>query len=100
MLQRFFSQMPKGGDLHNRLTGSVYAETCFDIALNEGMYLDQQTFRLCLKDNSGIPSRTIQLGPDMTGLHGIRVQCIDHWSVRNYWDFAQTLPTDEFFFGA
>jgi hypothetical protein len=25
MLQYFFSQMPKGGELHNHLTGSVYA---------------------------------------------------------------------------
>ncbi|MDR1250041.1 MAG: hypothetical protein LBK63_12150, partial [Treponema sp.] len=24
-LQYFFTQMPKGGDLHNHLTGSVYA---------------------------------------------------------------------------
>jgi adenosine deaminase len=69
------------------------------MTLNEGMYLDPETFRLYLKDDSGIPSQAIHLHPDMHGLHGIRVQCIDHWSVRNYWDFAQTLPPDEFFFG-
>jgi adenosine deaminase len=98
-LQYFFSQMPKGADLHNHLTGSVYAETYFDIAVNEGMYLDPQTFRLYRQGDSGIPSQAIQLGPDMPNLHSIRVQCIDHWSVRNYGRYTQTLPPDEFFFG-
>jgi hypothetical protein len=91
--------MPKGGDLHNHLTGSVYAETYFAIAVNEGMYLDPETFRLYRQDDSGIPARAIQLGPGMDGLHGIRIQCIDHWSVRNYGYFTQTLAPDEFFFG-
>jgi len=27
MLTAFLEQMPKGGDLHNHLTGAVYAET-------------------------------------------------------------------------
>jgi adenosine deaminase len=98
-LQYFFSQMPKGADLHNHLTGSVYAETYFDIAVNEGMYLDLQTFSLYQQDDSNIPSRAIQLGPDMLNLHSIRIQCIDHWSVRNYGYFTQTLAPDEFFFG-
>ncbi|MDR0597369.1 MAG: hypothetical protein LBG14_02565, partial [Treponema sp.] len=97
-LQYFFSQMPKGADLHNHLTGSVYAETYFTIAVNEGMYLDLQTFRLYRQGDPGIPSQAIQLGPDMPNLHSIHVQCIDHWSVRNYGRFVETLPPDEFFF--
>jgi hypothetical protein len=98
-LQYFFSQMPKGADLHNHLTGSVYAETYFAIALNEGMYLDLQSFKLYRQGDSGIPAQAVQLRPGMPGLHGIRVQCIDHWSVRDYGYFTQTLPPDEFFFG-
>jgi adenosine deaminase len=99
-LQYFFSQMPKGGDLHNHLTGSVYAETYFTIAVNEGMYLDTQTFKLYRQGDSGIPSQTIiRLSPDMPDLHSIHVRCIDHWSVRNYGVTGETLPPDEFFFG-
>jgi adenosine deaminase len=88
--------MPKGADLHNHLTGSVYAETYFDIAVNGRMYLDLQTFKL-YKSDPRLP-QAIQLTPDMPNLHNIRVQCIDHWSVRNYGYLAQTLPPDEFFF--
>jgi adenosine deaminase len=97
-LQYFFSQMPKGADLHNHLTGSAYAETYFNIAANARMYLDTQTFRL-YKDRDSAPAGAIQLSPDMPNLHSILVQCIDHWSVRNYGYLPQTLPPDEFFFG-
>lgn len=31
-LRQFFTAMPKGGDLHNHLTGSAYAETYFEMA--------------------------------------------------------------------
>jgi adenosine deaminase len=100
-LQYFFSQMPKGGDLHNHLTGSAYAETYFNIAVNANMYLDPQTFKL-YKDDPGLDPRLpkpIQLSADMPNLHTLLVQCIDHWSVRNYGYYSQTVPPDEFFFG-
>ncbi|MDR0910672.1 MAG: hypothetical protein LBM77_13020, partial [Spirochaetaceae bacterium] len=45
-LQYFFSQMPKGGDLHNHLTGSIYAETYFQFAVSKNMYLDTDTYLL------------------------------------------------------
>lgn len=31
-LRQFFTEMPKGGDVHNHLTGSAYAETYFELA--------------------------------------------------------------------
>jgi adenosine deaminase len=99
MLQYFFSQMPKGGDLHNHLTGSAYAETYFDIAVNARMYLDTQTFKL-YKEISEVPPQhhAIQLRPDMPDLHGVRIKCIEAWSIRDYEHLARTLPPDEFFF--
>jgi adenosine deaminase len=96
-LQYFFTQMPKGADLHNHLTGSAYAETYFAIAVEEAMYLDAQTFKL-YRQGDPRPAQAIQLSPDMPNLHSIRVQCIDHWSARNYEHISQTLPPDEFFF--
>ncbi|MDR0910238.1 MAG: hypothetical protein LBM77_10795, partial [Spirochaetaceae bacterium] len=45
-LQYFFSHMPKGGDLHNHLTGSIYAETYFQFAVSKNMYLDTDTYLL------------------------------------------------------
>jgi adenosine deaminase len=96
-LRYFFATMPKGADLHNHLTGAAYAETYFNIAVNANMYLDTKTFRL-YRTNPGLPG-TIRLRSDMPTLHTIRLQAIDHWSVRNYNHYAQTQPPDEFFFG-
>ena len=42
MLQVFLRQMPKGGDLHNHLTGAVYAETYIQSAAKEGLCVDLQ----------------------------------------------------------
>lgn len=42
MLQAFLRQMPKGGDLHNHLTGAVYAETYIQSAAKEGLCVDRQ----------------------------------------------------------
>lgn len=97
-LQYFFSRMPKGGDLHNHLTGSVYAETYFDIAVKEGMFLDPDSYMLYLKDDTHKPEKCIGLNPDMNNLHDWRVRCIDHWSIRNFQTSRSTLPPDEFFF--
>jgi hypothetical protein len=97
-LQYFFFQMPKGGDLHNHLDGSVYAETYFKIALDARMYLDTQTYRLYAADDPARPGNSIQLRPDMPGLHALYMLCIDHWSVRNFQHYSQRLPPDEFFF--
>lgn len=35
LLNHFFMKMPKGGDLHNHLTGSAYAETYFTLAVDD-----------------------------------------------------------------
>lgn len=98
MLQHFFSQMPKGGDLHNHLTGSVYPETYFNIALQDSMYLDTLTYILYQKNDASRPKSTKQLKPKMEKEHLYRVRCIDNWSVRNFNPAKQELPPDEFFF--
>ena len=39
-LYAFLVKMPKGGDLHNHLTGAVYAETFLRIAAEDGLCVD------------------------------------------------------------
>ena len=95
-LQYFFQQMPKGGDLHNHLTGSVYAETYFDIAMREGLWLDTETFVLYGQAQS--PS-CVQLQPGMENEQYLRMRAIDQWSIRNFDTYDHQLPQDEFFFG-
>lgn len=40
LLRRFLEQMPKGGDLHNHLSGTVYGETYIRLAAAGGLCID------------------------------------------------------------
>jgi adenosine deaminase len=44
LLRRFLEQMPKGGDLHNHLSGAVYAETYIRLGASDGLCVDTATF--------------------------------------------------------
>src|SRR5215813_12598211 len=43
LLSAFVEQMPKGGDLHNHLTGAVYAESYIQFAADDGLCVDRPT---------------------------------------------------------
>src|SRR5579863_10702400 len=40
-LMGFLERMPKGGDLHNHLTGAVYAESYINYAVEDGDCIDR-----------------------------------------------------------
>ena len=42
-LLAFIREMPKGGDLHNHLSGAVYAESYIDWAAADGLCVDPKT---------------------------------------------------------
>ena len=96
-LRQFFTAMPKGGDVHNHLTGSAYAETYFELAAKKGMYVDMATGKLYKKQPEGI--ETIQLSKEMDDLHNHRMALIDKWSIRNFQPYKYPLGPDEYFFG-
>lgn len=97
-LRQFFTQMPKGGDIHNHLTGSAYAETYFELAAKKGMYVDLKTGKLYKEEPKGI--ETIQLSKEMDDLHNHRMALIDKWSIRNFQPYKYPLGPDEYFFGS
>jgi adenosine deaminase len=43
LLRQFLLEMPKGGDLHHHVGGSVYAETLIDLAVKKGLYINRST---------------------------------------------------------
>ncbi|MGD2088289.1 MAG: hypothetical protein PVH61_19075 [Candidatus Aminicenantes bacterium] len=43
LLRQFLLEMPKGGDLHHHLGGSVYAETLIQLAVKKGLYINRST---------------------------------------------------------
>lgn len=98
-LQQFFARMPKGGDLHNHLTGSVYAETYFEFACEKGLYADLDKGKLYSKNDPDIPKGAVLLDKNMKDLHNTRMTLIDKWSVRNYQPYKCALGPDEYFFG-
>src|ERR1700726_1761627 len=46
LLLAFLHDIPKGGDLHNHLNGTVYAEDLIDFAASDNFCVDRTTSRL------------------------------------------------------
>jgi adenosine deaminase len=46
LLHAFLQQMPKGGDLHNHLSGAVYAESFIRLAVQDGLCVDRAALAL------------------------------------------------------
>ncbi len=96
-LRQFFAPMPKGGDLHNHLTGSAYAETFFEMAVNKGLFVDLKTGQLSKEKPSDIDVIRLEVGMD--NFHKTRMWLIDKWSIRNFEPYKYPLGPDEYFFG-
>ena len=99
-LRQFFAEMPKGGDLHNHLTGAVYAENYFKFAAEDGLWVDMATGKLYQPKDSTKGKEMLRLSPDMPNLHNTRMALIDKWSIRNFNPGKFPLGADEYFFGA
>lgn len=99
-LRQFFAEMPKGGDLHNHLTGAVYAENYFKFAAEDGLWVDMATGKIYQPKDSTKGKEMLRLSPDMPNLHNTRMALIDKWSIRNFNPGKFPLGADEYFFGA
>lgn len=97
LLRQFVSAMPKGGDLHNHLTGSAYAETYFEIACRDRYRVDMEDGKLYPPHHDA--PNVIELSPSMPNLHQTRMALIDKWSIRNFQPYKCQLGPDEYFFG-
>jgi len=77
----FLYRMPKGGDLHNHLTGAIYAESYIQYAVEDGLCIDPQS-RLspqpCESSKGEVPAAEA-----LTNFP-LRNRVIDAWSIRNY----------------
>lgn len=98
LLLAFLRQMPKGGDLHNHLSGSIYAESWIDFAAEDGLCVDRTTSVLiappcdasCEKYTSKPAVRCAY------GDHVLYNSMIDAWSMRN-WNPGEESGHDHFF---
>ena len=58
LLRRFLEQMPKGGDLHQHLSGAVYAETFITLAAKDNLCIDTDAlaYESCDAEGNQVPA--------------------------------------------
>ena len=94
----FLLKMPKGGDLHNHLSGSIYAERYIEWAATNGLCIDTITMTLSVPPagsncdpESGQPPVNAALSNPV-----LYRQLVDAWSMRN-WQLSGQSGHDHFF---
>ncbi len=94
LLRRFLEAMPKGGDLHNHLSGAIFAETYLQYAIDDGLCVDRRKLEIaaapCLEADGLIPAKAAVLNDT------IYTQIVDAMSMRNYKP-AVEIGRDRFF---
>lgn len=97
-LMDFLDRMPKGGDLHNHLTGAVYAESYIDYAVEDGLCIDRVAATLspppCDPAHGQVPAA--QALTDFP----LRNHVIDAWSIRNFVPSPDDRDIRQHFFAA
>lgn len=82
LVRRFIEAMPKGGDLHNHLSGAVYAESYLRWAVDDGLCIDSVKLAIaappCEEANGLVPAKSIATDPALYS------QIVDAMSMRNY----------------
>lgn len=93
----FFTQMPKGGDLHHHYSGSIYAETYLEWVKNNDWFIDTCTFKI-LKAKGGETCKIVtvdQLIADDT----LYRKLLMLWSDKDFDNHSHNqLPPDSNFF--
>lgn len=81
-LTAFLKQMPKGGDLHNHLSGAVFAESYIDWAIRDGLCIDLDTLKLT-QPNSSCSSDKPAVKQALADDSSLYSKMVDDWSMRN-----------------
>jgi adenosine deaminase len=92
----FLLKMPKGGDLHNHLSGAIYAERYIEWAAEKGLCVNNRTMALAVP---AAPSKCeSEQTPATTALTNsvLYRQMVDAWSMRN-WQLSGQSGHDHFF---
>jgi adenosine deaminase/adenosine deaminase CECR1 len=105
-LTMFFTQMPKGGDLHHHYSGSIYAEQYVDFLDKQGKCVNKLTYRI-ESDKAVIEAERAKPAKERTCLSSAEVYADDHtwrqllqrWSNKDFANHgALQPPPDKLFF--
>ncbi|WP_367769563.1 adenosine deaminase [Flavobacterium sp. WC2421] len=95
-LTAFFSQMPKGGDLHHHYSGSIYAEPLLEDAISADFYLNTATMQV-LKEKPTTGNWELFSTLKSRGeLNSYKQKIMEKWSVKDY--NHVDYPSDKLFF--
>lgn len=95
-LTAFFSQMPKGGDLHHHYSGSIYAEPLLANAIAKDLYLNTQTMTVSQEKQTGTDWVLFSDLQKNGQLEDYKQKIMHKWSVKDYND--ANYPSDKQFF--
>lgn len=105
-LTLFFSQMPKGGDLHHHYSGALYAEQYVDFLDRQGLCVNKQTYRI-ETDKAAIAAERAKAPKERVCLSGADVynddqvyrELLQRWSSKDFKNHgAEQPPPDRQFF--
>lgn len=95
-LTAFFSQMPKGGDLHHHFSGSIYAEPMLEDAINEDFYLNTTTMEVLKEKPSSGNWEQFSAISKRGELYAYKQKIMEKWSAKDY--NGVSYPSDKLFF--
>jgi hypothetical protein len=97
LLLAFLRDMPKGADLHNHLSGSIYAEDLLDFAASDNLCVERTSSILSAPPCDSCEKYTAKPGVRCAyGDHVLYGQLVDAWSMRN-WTPDEGSGHDHFF---
>ncbi len=98
MLNLFFTNMPKGGDLHNHYTGTIYAETYLDWVKAKGWFIDSCTFTI-LEEAAAADGCTALTVDELVENGTLYGELMTLWSDKDYHNHYhdQVAPDQNFF---
>lgn len=95
-LTAFFSQMPKGGDLHHHYSGSIYAEPLLAQAIADNFYLNTETMDVLKEKPSTGNWEQFSTLKSRGELDKYKQKIMMKWSVKDY--NHVDYPSDKLFF--
>jgi len=96
-LTAFFQQMPKGGDLHNHYSGSVYAETYIEDVVAKNYYINTYTLQVLPKPPAKADGWISLSALTSSGqMPAYKEKLLQKWSCKDY--NGVSYPSDKQFF--
>src|SRR5436305_7574920 len=87
LLEAFLRAMPKGGDLHNHLSGAVYAESYLQFAIDDKLCFDRKTLAFaaapCDEARNTVPAESALTNPFLYRT------IVDALSMRDFHPYSQ-----------